>query len=270
MNELLFDNDFSRIDILIKTIYRDEYLYKTIDAIRCNMSAARMVIMDDGININLKSLLYADLRREGHSVHQMEFDSGFGAKSNAAIQFYERDYVLIASDDFDFSSPVTCESIRRMVLVLDHDSSVGIVSGRVNDYPYEFNLHIDGTVCREIAIDYSNPLTVENINYHRCELTANYSMIRRELLACNKLHWWDDIKIGGGEHSAFFILAKKLGINVAYVEGVSIKEQCYFVGCQHEDYPGLRGRAQRDGRLANLREGITHYYLCGSYSPEVC
>lgn len=265
-----FDNDFSRIDILIKTFIRDGFLRRTVKAIEQNMPAARMVIIDDGMNAHFKPYLYARLREEGHAVHQMNFDSGFGAKSNAAMRFYKNEYVLIASDDFDFSKLETCEAIRKMVRVLDHDKSIGIVSGRVNNSPYEFKLQMSGTECREVPIDYASPMQAGDATYHLCDLTVNYSLIRRELLAPTKLHWYSDIKIGGGEHGAFFILAKKLGIGVAYVEDVSISEQAFFVGCQDSRYPGMRARARGEGRPALLREGITKYYCAGSATPEIC
>lgn len=265
-----FDKDFSRIDILIKTIHRDGYLRRTIAAIRENMPAARMVIMDDGMNAHFKPFLYAELRSQGHAIHQMKYDSGFGAKSNAAIRFYQREFVLIASDDFDFSKKETCEQIRRMVRVLDHDNDISIASGRWRGNPYEFLLDIQGDTCRELPIEKPEWRRVDDVRYHRCDLTVNYSLIRREVLGPEKLHWWNDVKIGGGEHGAFFIKAKKLGVGVAYVEGVNIDEQRYFVGALNDAYHGLRARARQEGRPALRREGIRLYYCCGSDTPEVC
>jgi len=264
------DADFSKVDILIKTILRDGYLRRTITSIQKNLPGARMVIVDDGVQSGFKPMLYSGLRQDGHSVHLMNYDSGFGAKSNAAIPLYRREYVLIGSDDFDFT-PQAAAGIRKLVRVLDADPSIGIASGRFNERPYEFDLRETAPGCvMEVPADLSRPKKVAGEKAHQCDLTVNFSLIRRELLGMSedKLHWWSDVKIGGGEHGAFFIRSRRLGIKTVYVEGANINEQRYFEGAHDPRYLSLRARARGTSRMALVHEGIREYLCHGSQVPE--
>lgn len=263
------DPEFEKVEILIKTIMRNGYLFRTINAIEEFLPGARMVIVDDGIADHVKTVRYAELQARGHCVLILPYDSGFGAKSNSAIPHYKRKYVLIASDDFKFDKDAA-DGVRKLVRVMD-DTDMDIASGRVNGNPYEGTLEIKRDVCREFRIDPTKLLvTKRGDEYAPCDLTVNYSLIRRTVLGMNKLHWFNDVKIGGGEHGAFFVLAKKRGLKVCWVPGVNITEQVFYTGCQDPRYPGLRGRARRPGRPALRREGIREYFCFDSNTPETC
>lgn len=253
--------DLSDVCIQIKTFLRDGYLEHSLRYIERNLPGARMVVVDDGEQRSARKMeIYRRLKRLGHTVVTLPFDSGFGAKSNAAIRHYDRPYVLIASDDFDFSRPDVGEGIRRMLDVLRHDPAVAIASGRVRNEPYEGMLTIEGSTAQESWCTHDRPLFTEGgTEYHLCDLTVNYSLIRTGILGMDKVHWDSDVKIGGGEHGAFFIDVKRAGHKVAWVPGAIIHEQPHDARKMHHSYTQYRGRARQPGRICLKRRGIDRY-----------
>jgi len=258
--------DLSSVSILIKTFLRDTYLFEAINGIRETMPEARMIIIDDGEPTHHKSIVYGQLVAAGHVVVEMPFDSGFGAKSNAAISLaQERPYLLIGSDDFDFRPRSVRAGVEKLVTVLDGYPYAAIASGRVNGNKYEGWLHEenDGRRIREEYIKYDNPHMVNGVFFHSCELTVNYSLILTSALGFGdrQVHWDDDVKIGGGEHGAFFVDVKRAGYGVVWVPGVEIKEQA---GKPVDiRYHTFRGRAGRPGRPCFAKRNIQEYVMFG-------
>jgi hypothetical protein len=246
--------DLSKISILIRTFLRDAHLFASVNGILKTMPEAKVIIADDGRASEMKSGFYARLRRAGHAVIEMSFDAGFGAKSNAAIRALDRPYLLIGSDDFDFSPRSVREGIEELVRMLDLMPEISIASGRVNNAPYEGILH-----------DYGDRIVEERIPKAPlgcvADLTVNYSLIRREILGFGErqVHWDDDVKIGGGEHGAFFVDVKRAGHRVIYVNGVNIDE---IRGIPvSAEYMAFRARARRPERPCFAKRGIREYVL---------
>lgn len=255
------EGELSKVCIMIKTFLRDGCLFRCLNGIEANFPEVKIVIVDDGYESAQKITLYAALRDKGHACAWLPFDSGFGAKANAGLAFCDRPYVLIGSDDFDFSHPSVREGIKRMVMVLDNDPSIHIASGRVNERPYESCLEIDGDSVREIK-GTRETRTIYDTRYQLCDLTVNFSLIRRDCLGPGKLHWdGGDVKIGGGEHGAFYIDAKKLGYGVAVVDGANIREMSWNFSQVHPNYPQFRKRAHMPGRPCLKARGIEKWYL---------
>lgn len=249
--------DLSRVSIGIKTFLRDDKLFNTIAAIGRTMPEVTMIIADCGEFTEEKNGIYSDLQREGHIVSYMPFDAGFGAMSNVIADLVQTPYLLIGSDDFDFNPPSARQGIEWLAQVLDQTYSLDVVSGRVRG-PYEFYL-------REFVHDNSVweypvtiPLDKHEIApwYVECDLTVNYSLIRREVF--RYVEWDSDVKIGGGEHGAFFVDLKRRGYKVAYVPGVQIGEQ---EGRDSERYKQFRSRASNPARPCFDRRGIRKYVL---------
>jgi hypothetical protein len=227
-----------------------------------------MIIVDDGDPSASKFKLYKSLELRGHVCINLPFDSGFGAKSNVGATQCERPYLLIGSDDFDFRPASVREGILKLVDVLD-DGYADIASGRVANNPYEGYLQVvglnEGVVVAEERIDYTLPpcLTTNGTAFHYCDLTVNYSLIRAEVLGFEEgqIHWDDDVKIGGGEHGAFFYDAKLAQLRVAWVPGVNIEEQASKP--TDPRYGAMRGRARRPERPCFKRRGISEYVMFG-------
>lgn len=249
----------NKVAILIKTFLRDRYLFETLQVIEREMPEAQMIVVDDGDQTAHKSSLYHRLRQKGHICLVTGFDTGFGFKSNLGAAAATRPYLLIGSDDFDFRG--TRRGIEKLAAVLEAGVAE-IASGRVRNNPYEGWLRDNPWtgVVREEYVDLRFPKVVNGIRFHPCDLTVNFSLIKREILGTNmgQVHWDDDIKIGGGEHGAFFLDVKHAGHRVVYVEGVNINEQA--TKPMDERYGAFRGRAKQPERPCFERRGVTQYY----------
>lgn len=256
-------SDLSKVSVLVKTFLRDGYLSDCVYDLRTHFPESKIAVIDDGHRTPVKDTLYQQLRDGGHVAEYMPFDSGFSAKSDFAIQYYTTPYVLIGSDDFNFAAPGVRAGVEKLVNVLDENPALGVASGRVNDVPYEgfLEAYAPGKV-RERRISYA---TVEHtsigVQYYYCDLTVNYSLLRVSMLRSGVSWGNHDIKIGGGEHAAFFLAVKARGWLVAYVPGVSISEYPYNPSKVDPSYGAMRGRARTPGRPALLRAGVTHYCL---------
>lgn len=249
------DGDFRDVCVLVKTFSRDGYMLRTVEGIKKTMPSAKIVLVDDGRESSFKISYYAKLRRMGHIANWLPFDSGFGAKANAGVKSCDRPYVLIASDDFNFDDKAA-DGVRKLITVMKSDSTVDVASGRVNGNPYEATLELKDDICIERA-----GYTEDKGDYCITDLTVNYSLIKRKVFSIIK--WDDDVKIGGGEHGAFYIDLKRAGFRVAYVKGVSINEIKGSPDWSAANYAQYRGRARQPGRICLKRRGINKYHLMG-------
>lgn len=245
--------DLSKISIGIKTFLRDAHLMEAIAGIQETLSECTMIIADDGEHTEEKDGIYNDLQRKGHKILICPFDSGFGYKSNRIAEALETPYLLVASDDFSFREPFVRRGIEEMLAVLDNNPEISIASGRVNDRPYEFNLIDNGDEVIEV------PLRQDNqpfLWFRRVDLTVNFSLIRKSVFTI--IRWDDDVKIGGGEHGAFFLDCKRAGIKTVWVRGVNINEQKIS---NSERYMQLRKRANSPERPCFDKRNIKRYVM---------
>jgi hypothetical protein len=245
--------DLSKVSIGIKTLLRDEMLADAVSAACHSMPQAEIVIADDGRPSPGKNEMYEALKRGGHQAEYLPFDSGFGFKSNWIAQHFRRDYLLVASDDFDFRPPEVVRGIEKLVDVLDRCPIIDIASGRVNGYPYEFDLEDLG----DTIIEHPVPIILpdENLWFVQCDLTVNYSLIRRRVF--EKVSW-DLTKIGNGEHYAFFGDCKQAEFKTVYVPGVNINTQRKPDPPEYKPY---RARAHSPERSCFVKRGIKKYVL---------
>lgn len=268
---------FEKIDIGIKTFLRDEQLFRAISGIETNFSDARMIIADDGETTDEKERLYERLRQRGHIVDILLFDSGFGKKSNRIVELSYRHpirpYILIGSDDFVFDD-LAAHGLSDLQKVLDHCPDVDIASGRVNFRSYEFFLEISNYLFREGVYVKEHPVfdcesssftfsharnsagEILTPEFFPCDLTVNYSLIRREVF--DKVKWDDDAKIGNGEHGAFFYDCKLAGFKTVCVPQSNISEQQVR---NSQRYKFFRSRANGSDRLCLDKRNIVEYIL---------
>ena len=248
---------FERISIGIKTFCRDTKLFRACNSIIKALPGAQIIVADDGEMNDTKAIYYEGLESLGHKVICLPFDSGFGKKANAIIDNLERNYFLVASDDFDFSTPDAAVGVKKMVEALDKLPHISIVSGRLrNRGSYEFDL-----VERQLGEWYEIPSRFDS--YHNiplgigiCDVTFNYSLIRREVF--DKVRFDDEEIIGEGGHGAFFLDCKRAGIKVAYVPGVFVDEMSEP---DSERYKQYRKRACGPSRRCFEKRGIKKYVL---------
>lgn len=253
-----------KISIGIKTFLRDEKLFNTIFAIRKTMPEAQMIIADCGEHTEEKDGIYADLRRDGHEIIQLELDAGFGRMSNAIVNALERPLLLIGSDDFDFQPPEVRQGIEKLARVLRDHPELDIASGRVDNRPYERDLFINRGVVTEFYAPADSIYLNPYFEYIPVDLTVNYCLIRKQIFwntRSNRIHrirWDENVKIGGGEHGAFFYDIKQDGFKVGYVPGVNINQQSGFDDRRYREF---RWRAQDPARPCFDKRGIIKYVL---------
>lgn len=235
---------FDRICVIIKTLMRDPMMFRCVESILKYMPGAKMVIVDDGFETKQKIKRYADLRKMGHVCQWMEFDAGFGAKNNEALKHCDREFALIASDDFIFDS-ASADGVLKMLKVLDYDDRIGVASGRVDNAPYEGNIveevRDDGMIHLRLVRPNSPWRRVNDVHYMFCDMTVNYNLIRREVFP--HIKWHEEFKIGG-DHLLFYQQVKAAGFLTAYVHGVSIHQQGLGKGDALPQYSEARGRAR--------------------------
>lgn len=255
---------FEKIDIGIKTFLRDEQLFHAIQGIKTNFPGARMVIVDDGEMTEEKDGVYTDLERAGHITDNLNFDSGFGRKSNRIVELSTRPYLLIASDDFEFDEEAA-QGLQKLQTLLDCDSYIDIASGRVNNQKYEFYLEISNLMFRDGIYVKERPVVVKHEEdlgnlltpgFFFCDLTVNYSLIRNGVFRA--IGWDDDVKIGGGEHGAFFYDCALAGVMVACLPSANINEQKIR---NSDRYKQFRNRANCDARPCFEKRNIVEYIL---------
>ena len=258
------EGTLSKVCVLIKTFYRDGFLFEAVKGIEKRLPDVKMVVVDDGFETPQKIALAGRLRRQGHQWLHLPRDSGFGAKANVGVKVCDRPYVLIGSDDFNFedrdNNCAIRQGIENMVKVLDNVPEIGVVSGRVDHNAYEFKLDVGEDWARATP-GYRGVGLADGVAYQLCDLTVNYSLIRKEVF--DSVQWDNDVKIGGGEHGAFFIKVKRAGWKVAYIPGVNINQLHGQESWLHPQYQMLRRRALAPERPCYDRIGIKHFITSG-------
>lgn len=246
--------DLSQITIGIKSFLRPDKLTNALAGIREHLSECEVIVADDSIDTGADTYHIGYSQPDNTLVIYCPFDSGFGYKSNLIAANVKTPYLLVGSDDFDFDSPLVRTSVIKLANVLDHNPNVHIASGRVNARPYEFNLIDDGETITEMPVGITEADIARGFVY--CDLTVNFSLMSRYIYPL--IHWDDDVKIGGGEHGAFFVDCKRKGLRTVYVPGVNIYEQ---PGQDSPRYKYYRNRARSPERPCFVERGIKKYVL---------
>ena len=241
--------NLDKVTIGIKSFLRLNKLGKALQGIQDNLPECKVIVADDGYG-SFCVELFELFHDTNVNLIGLDFDKGFGYKSNVIAQAVRTPYLLIGSDDFDFSPISVRKGIVELVRVLDTYSNIDIASGRVDGRRYEFNLIENGDTIIEERVE---PL---NGRFTFCDLTVNYSLIRREVF--RRVQWDNDVKIGGGEHGAFFVDCKRAGFVTTYVPGVNINTQRERDSGEYQNY---RNRALSSERPCFAKRGIKKYIL---------
>lgn len=261
------EGPLSCVSVLIKTFLRDGYLSKCLDTLQGEMPEAKIVVVDDGLETRDKIARYARLRSEGHECLWLPYDSGFGAKANAAIpSLCKTEFALIGCDDFDFRG--ARRGVESMLALLRAKAKIGVASGRVNGVPYERMVTREGGVVTERPLGEGENLgEAGGVSFQTCDLTVNYSLIRTRIFKETGLHWCPEFKIGG-DHYMFF---KDLGLTqwrAAVVHGASVTTFPNVRHWRHPDYDKNRWRAIESLPAMFHRLGIHEWH--GPTGREAC
>jgi glycosyltransferase involved in cell wall biosynthesis len=241
-------SSLSRVTILITSFLRPGYLSDCLDGIKRNLPECPVVVVDDGGLI-------------GEGIISMPFDSGLSAKRNRGIAATKTPYVLMGSDDFDFSTEEARKGIERMVEVLDNDSMIEVAGGHVNGEVYEGNLIV--VPGQYIA---QTKLAISPTGITPCDLVVNYFVARTESI---RPYPWDERMKIGGEHGDWFLTLKDNGVRVAAISDVNITTMPYNRAKEDPRYATFRGRAKGLGHRIFLRKrGVSEFYGSASIPPE--
>lgn len=272
--------EFSDLCVMVKTFLRDGYLTKTVAGIEEYLPGAKIIVVDDGYESRQKITYYSELRSRGHITQWLPFDSGFCAKSNEAIRLLDREFVLVASDDFDFTHEAAY-GVHRLLTVARGVPDTGVVSGRVDHNPYEGFIERGPGYIREHLLDTTRPPdgVIRGTPFWYCDITVNFSVVRSRVfqptqfrdcpdwVGCvpglcptlkHAVRWNEEYKIGG-DHFEFFDQVAQTGWRVAVVPDVSISQLPYNSADQHIDYTKYRGRAVQSLPRFFRKYGIQKY-----------
>lgn len=240
--------NLSNVTILITSFLRPGYLTDCLAGIKKNLPECQVVVVDDG-------------DAKGDDIISMPFDSGLSAKRNVGVAATHTTYLLMGSDDFDFSTKEARDGIEKMVGLLDADSTIDIAGGHVNGEVYEGNLFV--APGQYIAQSRVSPLPS---GVSPCDLVVNYFVARTESI--RPFPWDERMKIGG-EHGDWFLTLRDNGKKVVAISGVNITTLPHNASKEDPRYSAFRARAKNLGHKIFLhKRGVSHFYSAGEATPE--
>ena len=216
------------VAIAITSLWRHGYLLACLDGIAKNLPEVSVIVADDSDTDLCASIAGPDCIR-------MKFDSGLPAKRNAIVDACQKPLLLLACDDFDFSTPEARQGIEKMVKVLDENPDVDVAGGHVDGLSYEGYLeYVPGEYVRETR------LVPDGTPFQRCDLTVNYFLARTD-----KIVAWDVRMKIGGEHFDWFWQMRQAGCKIVWVSGVNVNTLQLGTSTNVQDprYGGFRRRA---------------------------
>jgi hypothetical protein len=124
-----------RISILVTSFLRPGYLKDCLAGIEKNLSECEVIVVDDS------GPQHFDDQTERRFI-RLPFDSGLSAKRNAGVKACATKYLLMGSDDLDFSTVEARAGIEQLLRVLDEHPTVDVAGGHHNNQQYEGFLEI--------------------------------------------------------------------------------------------------------------------------------
>lgn len=248
----------NEVSILITSFLRPACLRECLAGIEKNLPECKVIVVDDSGD----ELPGGEIRVP---LISLSFDSGLSAKRNAGVRACETKYLLMGSDDFDFSTAQARAGVEKLVRVLEEHPQVDVAGGHHNNHCYEGFLDLaPGKYIKETRIFAPNGRTgypqslSENYEVYKVDLIVNYFLARTESI---RQYPWDERMKIGGEHGDWFLTLKQAGKTVVWVPGVNINELPYDRSKEHPDYGKYRGRAVSLGhKIFMEKRGITHYF----------
>jgi GT2 family glycosyltransferase len=214
--------------VLIKTILRPSSLRRLVRSIRAWYPDIRIIIGDDSpsaaehpADVCGKNVLYV----------RLPTDCGLSSARNQLVELATTPYVVIADDDFEFTSETNLERFRfcsqqsnldivggNLVLLLNNTARMQQHAGLTRIDPEAIYYCEQGSHEKWVYFD-----GVTGLHYDclRVDITLNFFFARREALL--KFPWDESLKLG--EHHDFFLDAKgnngTPGLRIGYCPSVS-------------------------------------------------
>ncbi len=239
----------SDVTILITSFLRPGYLADCLVGIKSNLPECQVIVVDDG-----------DLAEvTGEGIISMPFDSGLSAKRNCGVAATKTRYLLMGSDDFDFSTEEARQGIEKMVAVLNEYPDIDVAGGHVNGQVYEGNLTVaPGQYIAQSYLASSSEIT-------KCDLVVNYFVARVQSI---RPYPWDERMKIGGEHGDWFLTLKDNGLKVVAISDVNINTLPVDATKEDARYSRFRARAKNLGHKVFLRKrGVSQFFSAGELPP---
>lgn len=194
---------------IIKTFWRDEYLFRCVESLRQIYPDIKIIVGDDGFESGYKLDF---LKKMNAEYVRLPFDCGITYARNRLIEKTKTKYVLIGDDDFKY---IENAGLEKMKIILE---KFDIAGGRVNTFGelgnYQGFILKEGNKFVYKELDLEKLKTYKGIKYGKCDVIYNFFLAKRKIF--EKIKWDENIKVAY-EHSDFFLDAKKKKIKVAFL-----------------------------------------------------
>ena len=241
----------SDVAIAITSLWRHGYLRSCLNGIVKNLPEVVVMVADDSDTDLCAKIV-------GNTCIRLSHDAGLSAKRNAIVRSCQKPLLLLACDDFDFSTPEARLGVEKLARVLDENPEVDVAGGRVDGRAYEgFLEYVPGEHIRELPFLSDN--SEKSKLFYPVDLTVNYFLARVDTIKA--FPWPEEMRIGG-EHVCFFLDLKQAGKRVVWVPGVNVNTFHLppTPDVQDPRYYGFRRRAISLGHpLMKKRYNITKY-----------
>lgn len=206
-----FDKDYKEVAIIIPTFLRNNCLKLLVESIKKTLPSDwyRLYIGDQGYSDLDTSKYYETLKKEGHFVTYLPFNSGLSFTRNYLVEQTKEPFILLIDDDFEFYNET---KIQNFIQILNDNPNMGVVGGILKDYPpYNFYIFRQDDNLYYVRPNIKNRFTTSSycqssIGYQFCDIVLNFSMFKRELF--KDIKWNPELKMC--EHSDFYIRLKNL------------------------------------------------------------
>lgn len=202
---------------IIKTFWRDQYLYKCIKSLRKFYPDIKIIVGDDGYESIYKTKFLKKMKCE---YIRLPFDCGITYGRNKLIEKAKTKYVLIGDDDFEYNEDSPLYPMKKMLEKFD------IAGGRVNTLGklenYQGSVNKVGNTLIFKEFDLKDLKEYKGMLYGECDIIFNFFIAKREVF--KKVKWDENIKVAY-EHSDFFLDAKDVGIKVAFLSEPIVKHK---------------------------------------------
>lgn len=233
------------ISVIIPTMLRPGYLRETLRSLSLNLPEAEVIVVcDDPITKKTDFKYWSQWL-------DIPIDAGLPCKRNFGVSAANNDFILMGSDDFDFTTVGCRPGVRNMLQTLDDWPNVDVVCGTYAGRHYERKLEYK-------AGEYIKETPVPGAGPKRIDLGANWFLARTQV--CREVDW--DVALGpiGGEHADWFLRLKNEGKVVVWIPDAPIEPFSSELGLeQSPDYAKLRNRAFDGHKIFLTKWGVKKY-----------
>ncbi len=214
----------SEVTIGIKTFIRPLCLLNCVKSIRQYYPRIKILIADDSYP-HIQKINQENVGKYKVEIVKLPFDSGISKSRNAIVKKTETKYFVLLDDDTIFTEKTDLFKMYQFMEETNYDIIAGVSEDRGgfdNTY-YTTYLNIVNNKVFHTTKPYGQ-IYNNACKAYRTDRTLNYFMAKTQSLKRNP---WDD-KLKLGEHTPFFIEARKKHFKIAITPEVIFFEKRYM------------------------------------------